>query len=292
VKLPRISVNSILAAVAVIAIDCMVVRSVRSRPRPQIGDLDLIILTSLPMANLLVVGITLLLQWRGRCGPFLPGFVAGGWTALIAYIGLTTLKPDSIDGFLISVFDFLGEQTGCDMTSPAWATFEEVGAPALLGLPLVLVALAGGYLSQKFKRRSGGAPVAGPPHQRLGLGSLLVLLALIGVPALVIEGALRGAVDPKIARLAVGSEAVLSIEESTGWMVELPDKATFLVPNGSKVRVDDDGGPSIAEFANNPIPPRGLWPVFDGRTVRVTLLEGERAGTKTWLYRCYLNPLR
>jgi hypothetical protein len=108
----------------------------------------------------------------------------------------------------------------------------------------------------------------------------------------VIEGALRWAVDPKVARLAVGSEAVFTIEPSTGWLAELPNRTTFLVPNGARVRVDGDEEQSIYNFANNPIAPRGLWPVFDGRTVRVTLLDGKRAGTKTWLYRCYLKPLR
>jgi hypothetical protein len=292
VKLPRLSVNSVLAAVAVIAIDCMVTRSIHSRPRPQVGDLDSVILNSLPMANLLAVGIMLLLLRRARSGPFLLGFVGGGGMALIAYIGLAISKPDSIAGLLEAIFDFLEERSGLDMTPPSWATFEEVGSIALLSLPQVLVALAGGWLTRKIKGRSGGVPVADPPHQRLRLGSLLVMLALVGMPALVIEVTLSWMVDPKVSRLRVGSDAVLWIEQSMGWLVELPDGTTFLVPNGAKVRVDDDGERSVRGFVNNPISPRGPWPVFDGRAVRVTLLEGDGTGMKTWLYRCHLKPLR
>jgi hypothetical protein len=288
VKLPRLSVNAILAAVAVIATDCMVVRSVRGRPQLLTRDFELIVAGSVPMATILAVGLVLLPRRVGRGRRFLLGFEIGGWLALMVYVGLAVARPWIIGDFVDSAFDSLGERTGWDMTSTAWTTAEQVGFPILLLLPQLFVALVGGGLGALIRGDSGTVPAVESPHRRLRLGSLLVLLGLVASPALIVEGWLRWRVDPRSSRLDVGSRAVLDVQGSSGFVGLLPNRPRFVLPNGSEVRVDGDGEPSSV----GPIGPRGSGPLGDMRRVRVTLLDGAEAGSQVSLQRCLLRLIR
>ncbi|HVX60049.1 MAG TPA: hypothetical protein VHC19_05605, partial [Pirellulales bacterium] len=73
-KRVRCSLNSVLAAVVLAAIDCMALRSLHSRPFPLTADIAIVVVSSLPMANLLTIGAFMLLRPSRHRRPFLLGF--------------------------------------------------------------------------------------------------------------------------------------------------------------------------------------------------------------------------
>jgi hypothetical protein len=113
-------------------------------------------------------------------------------------------------------------------------------------------------------------------------------MLLIAAPAVLIEGYLRWAIDPTLARLPVGSRAVVDVRVMNGWRVSIADGSTFLLSNGSQVRVDDDSRPSAISGVRTPSGEQ----LGDHRSVRVTLLDGERTGEPTSVPRQFLRLSR
>ncbi|APW60130.1 hypothetical protein [Paludisphaera borealis] len=282
-KLPRLSVNSVMIVVFAVAVDCMAIRSIRIRPGVLTGALDVLLLGTLPMANILAVVLTRLVWRRDQTRPFRLGFVVVG---LLAVLGTAVgLKP------LLSYLESVLVST----TLGDWLESSEIGAmvvaygviPGLLLLLQLLAALTGGSLARKFAAKVEAAPAVASPR-RLRLGALSTMTILLAAPALVTEGTLRWKIDSMTFRHRVGAKAVIDVKVFNGWRVALRDGSTFLLPNGSEVRVDDDSQPSsLAGIRTSTGEQFG-----DHRAVRVTLLDGEWTGEPTSVPRQLLRAVR
>lgn len=289
-KVPRVSVGAGMAAMIVIAIDCVAMRSINQRPDYATELVKLVVLGTLPMANVLTVGIVRLMRDGRRSTRFLRGFVAAGCGALAAYVACLLLGPNWLwlDWYAVPVLDVISEASGLG-TSPLWADIEEVVlAPFLLLLPQLVVALAGGWVVQKIGRRPVQEPLVAVGSLRGRAAWFAILLIAIMLPALVIEAYLQWTIDSRTARLAPGTIAVLKTREPAGFLIIRPDGSTVLLPNGARVRVDTDSDAVSLARAG----PRGGAGIEDLRRVQVTILDGKEAGQTVDLMRDSLRPVR
>ncbi len=108
------------------------------------------LLGALPMANVLAVGM-LIGQRRPASRPFLLGFEAFGAMALVLFIALATSFPrEVVLPYLTPVLVPIQRTIGDDRPFVMFPIVSVV-AVALLGWPQVAFALAGGFLSRRFK---------------------------------------------------------------------------------------------------------------------------------------------
>jgi hypothetical protein len=111
------------------------------------NKLDVLAIGSLPMANVLAVGVLIGL-WSRKSRPFLLGFEAFGAGALVVYIALVSfcchelVRPYPFR-FQNPVFDTVGR-------SAAHIPIFKFTAAVILGWPQMAFALIGGFLSRKF----------------------------------------------------------------------------------------------------------------------------------------------
>ena len=99
-KIPRISLQSAMAFVIVAAIDCMTLRVIEIAPKPMTGLPTVIALGSLPIANLMVIGLSLKVASKGRWKAFWMGFNITGSVALVGFLGYTIVKPNADELFI------------------------------------------------------------------------------------------------------------------------------------------------------------------------------------------------
>jgi hypothetical protein len=94
VKGPRFRISSVMAFIAVAAIDFVVAMALIGFRTPM--D-DLLLLGALPMANVLFI---IMLRGRGRpeSRPFLPGLEVFGATALVLFVLLASVSPHRVLG--------------------------------------------------------------------------------------------------------------------------------------------------------------------------------------------------
>jgi hypothetical protein len=292
-RIPRVSVQTIMALVIVVAADCLACRAVAIRPGGMTAHFNLILLNSLPMTNLLAIGAAFWIRGRRTFGSFWAGFVGFGlvalvgsnlwlgpilawWETTLTSAGLVAWVGNSAIRELVALYGLLA---------------------AVLAFPQVLVASIGGGLNRLIGMRSTWpAEVAGPRRQVAALGAMV---ALVVFPALSVDAYLRLTVDRKIARLPVNSEAVVIDEQVQKMLALLPPtrpgmSAIFAIgaapplPNGTRVRVESDAESSIVQGVQDS---RGGAPSFgDYRIVRAILLDGDQQGKPVELPRCALNP--
>jgi hypothetical protein len=279
--LPQFSITSALAIVFIVAVDCAAIRSVRTRPDGLVGLAEIILFGTLPMANLLATTITARVQRRGMTFSFLVGFTLVGLSAIGATI--LGMKPGLIQ--LEQVLMWSGAARWLPASPDRARLVAFLAIPILLFVFQVLVALAGGWLSSRLLRLGGIVSDAESPPRRLAGAALFSFVILAAVPAIAVEGILRWKIDPMTARSPVGTVSVVDVEVMRGWHVTLEDGSTVLVPNGTRVRIDDDSQPS--EFAGIRTPQGEKF--GDHRSVQVTLLSGERTGASTWVPRQILR---
>jgi hypothetical protein len=292
-KIPRVSITSVMAAVVVVAIDCMTIQSVDLHLDPPTRILTLIVLGALPMANVLAIGITLLIRGRGQSRPFLMGFDAAGAVALLGWIGYTIARPDQVLvylGELEPMMIFAGRITGLGQ-SPAWNTAMIVGfVPALLLVLELILGIAGGLLVWRFRRRAEASPVEGSAARPISIGSLLALVFVVAIPSMAVEGVRRTIILPMNARLNVGSEAVVDLKIMKEIVVKLSNGPALKIPDGAKVRIEGDEAPISP--GGIMVAPSNEMMSGDLREVQVTLLDGPGTGGSTTFSRMFLRPRR
>jgi hypothetical protein len=167
VRAPRFCIAWLMVAVAIAAIDFAAIRALLGlgaslvRGLLLVGALaslvwGLLLVGALPMANMLIVGI-LIARQRVKSRPFLLGFEVFGVIALALYIYLATSSPLSplsargpIESYLLLVFDPLNAVIGSYHPFVRSAIQLFVGVLMLIG-PQLVFALAGGFLSRRFK---------------------------------------------------------------------------------------------------------------------------------------------
>jgi hypothetical protein len=282
-KRPRLSLGSVLIVVFAVAADCVAMRSVHDRPMMDQGAFEIRLMLTLPMANLLAVVLASLI-WGGRTPrAFRVGFIVGGALAAAVTFGGTRPALDWLESILQSTA--FGAWLAASPTRGM--AFGYVVLPGLALLFQVLAAAALGRLAKAIAPRAETLACDDAPR-RWKLAQPLTAMLLIAAPAVLIEGYQRWTIDPTLARLPAGSKAVVDIRVMNGWRVSIGDGSTFLLSNGSEVEVDEDSQPSVvAGVASS----RGEQ-FGDHRSVRVTLLDGERAGQPTSVPRQFLRSVR
>jgi hypothetical protein len=283
-KLPAITIRGVLLAVVVAAIDCAIVRSILARGEQAVWLLKIVV-GALPFATILAVG--LLLGLRGRRHSFWVGFELAGGIALAALVAAGYSRPNELNSVVDPVLDRIGEAIGRglgidllaseDVTYPYVEVF--VIAPLLVTVSLAAVATAGGLLGRWLRVRIAFERFAGRPR-RPALVAALWLLVFFALPGVGIEGFLRRTFDPYAARLGVGKLAVLDDAFSNGFPAQFEDGSATVLPNGTRLRVEDDTQPD------------SFQPNAEVRALHVTVLDGDSKGKLTFLPRSFLRPLR
>ena len=280
--LPRISVGTFMTGLCVVALDCVVFRSFGARPNGLPRPLLFAVMATLPMANVLAFAIARLLgdRGRGRVRWGLAGFVIGGSVALT-----TTLLGGR---FCLARLETALTGTSLAIWIETILETSPYGQPIVISvivglLPFLLqvvVALACSGIGQKLAK----APVSLPTTSaRPALRVTIVALLLAAIPAVLVEAHLRTTVDPHLTRLAVGSAATFHIGLFD--MYRIPKCSPVIALVGSKVRVEQDDEPNVIEQI---LTGKSLR-IRDRRQVKVTFLDGPRAGESTALPHCYLN---
>jgi hypothetical protein len=314
-KLLGVSLGAIMALVVVIALDCMIIRSVSSRPEPLTHTLLIILLGSLPMGHLMAVIVALLARGAGRARPFLLGFLSCGLLAVFS----TIIWQESILASLEWAVEFIPWWEDLSESLELWskslpetimiAVVVSIWAILMLSIQLVPT-LAGGWLTHILWKRRSPALVVELPRYRPRIAPAWIVVILLAIPALTVEGYLRWKVDTKITRRPVGSVAVVDLARGknfpsppgnpppliTGMGDQIPSGSPLVALNGARARVERDDDPSkislvTYSWADQSID-HGNVHVNDHRLVRVTLLDGIRAGEAISLPYCYLRPIR
>jgi hypothetical protein len=152
---PRFSIAGLMAIVVLAALDCAAFRALTG-PRNGLAG-NLFAYGVLPMANILAFGLPPLPGWRpgrGELHPFWGGFEVFGWAALLLSSAGAILTPGLMASYTETVLGPLGpafDRMGYDPQSPAWLLAEALVLGSVLLLPLLLVALLGGWLSSRFR---------------------------------------------------------------------------------------------------------------------------------------------
>ncbi len=283
-ELPRVSVRSIMMILIVVALDCVVYRSIATRPDSLTRNYWEIALATVPMVNLLAVVIARLARGRLRDWPFGLGFALGGWIAVLTTIFAVDPALDWIDSSL--------ESTSFGRWLEAVPIRIEVAFHTILVVPSFLsqftIAMITGNLARWFALRHVTRAEAERPVRGGYSRSLALLLILASLPALAIERTLRAKVDPLIVRRSTGSKAIVNINPNE-FTPGLVAKGSFLEKvAGNKVRVENDNCPTIPQFARTT---RGTTCFNDLRAVEITFLEGENSGKTASLPYCFLQPI-
>ena len=285
-KLPRVSTRSIMIVLIVVAVDCVIYRSFSTRSRFLAGDLIAYPFATLPMANLVAVLIALVVRDGAKFRPFGLGFALGGVVALV--VTCLGMKP---------ALYAVGNNAAISSGLNAWASVSQAReliaqggllmvAPFLLQL---MLALAGGQVGKSLTARLGSIAVAIPKASgRSVIWSFVALTLLLLFPALIVEGYFRRNLDSLLARRSAGENLAVTLQNPLGQFVALPRGSNLQQIVGSKARVEQDADSSLIEIWATP---NGDI-ICDRRPVRVTLLDGERAGESLQVPYCYLRPVR
>ena len=132
-----------MALVAILAVDSTALRSFL------VGGLEGFLVIGLGLQ----VGLLCMIASHGSVRRFWIGFEASGLLAMIAYVGLAMLAPESMDLFFINGMNFLARQVPSAVVQQIIVEEQSetlttilMLQEALLGLPQLLVALSGGVL--------------------------------------------------------------------------------------------------------------------------------------------------
>ena len=145
-RLPRFRIAWIMLAVAIVALDFAAVRAMLDYP-----EIGLLVLGTLPMANLLIVGTPLVAQECPESRPFLLGFGAFAAMALDLFVAVASFDQDGnglISSYLALLLVPMDGVIGQDRPLSPLECFVIM---VMLAWPQVAFALIGGFLSQRFK---------------------------------------------------------------------------------------------------------------------------------------------
>jgi hypothetical protein len=153
---PLFSIAEMMVVVAVVAVDCLVMRA----RQPALTHI-FVALGGLPMQIALVTGLLLMSRRRRRMEmqlPFLVGFEVVGWICLLIYFALCFQAAPSINMHLGNTLNPLLNATGLErFSTPDWII--RVGlAMAFLTVPQLAAALVGGWISQRQWRETYPEP--------------------------------------------------------------------------------------------------------------------------------------
>ena len=142
----RFSISSLMAVVLVIALDCVGVNTFMVRPLFRVNLSELILFGTLPMANILAVGLIRLWADRngqGRTRPLLVGFEFCGLVTLYFFVICAALATDSFHDAVGDILRSLSIRPGDRLFL--------ISAVAILLLPQLAFASFGGWLVRNYR---------------------------------------------------------------------------------------------------------------------------------------------
>jgi hypothetical protein len=156
VKMPRFRVSWLMAVVALAALNFAALREMFDFQTGQ-----LLAVGALPMVNVLAVG---LLTARHRPGtrPFLLGFEAFGVMALALYVVASFVNDQFWTPYVGPVIGLVDKTIGMDRPYVFFPIVYCV-AVSMLGLPQLVFALIGGWLSRQYRIVITKRPAPTPP---------------------------------------------------------------------------------------------------------------------------------
>ncbi len=159
-RLPSFSIAEMTAIVAIVALDCPVIRVANSVPA-----IPLFVLGGLPMQFVLVIGLLVVLERRRRMqesSPFLLGFEIFGSIGHLIYVAFCVRAALSIDTHLVKILTPLLNTTGFKRFSAPDMVVRIILGLSYLAGPQLAIALAGGWIRQPSRKRIDSEPV--PVH--------------------------------------------------------------------------------------------------------------------------------
>ncbi len=158
------SIAEMMAIVAIVALDCLVIRVGRS---PQSGPY--LIFGGLPLQIALVIGLFIMIRRRTPMDkplPFLFGFEAVGWTSHLIYVAACVQAATSIDSYVVDIVSLVVDTLNALLGATKVRPNPTVGFIAVLGLvtscltaPQLAMALVGGWISQRWSKQTHPEPV-------------------------------------------------------------------------------------------------------------------------------------
>jgi hypothetical protein len=148
VGVPRFRIAWMMAFIAIAALDFGAIRALL---RFNSIAAELLLVGTLPMANVLAVGI-LVGQWRPGSRPFLLGFEAFGAMALAVYAALSVYHDGAPVAAYAELYNGSWWETIINRLPPfAFAPTRIFLLVVILSGPQVVFALIGGFLSRKYR---------------------------------------------------------------------------------------------------------------------------------------------
>lgn len=144
-NVPRFRIASIMVVVAIVALDFGMIRALSVVQR---GPYVLLVLGALPMANVLPV-IMLIGERRRENRPFRLGFVSFGAMALAVFVAVTWFLPHEMAILFTPLLDYVVKTIGSGRPLLSVAV-QALALVVTVGLPQVVFALIGGFVSRKF----------------------------------------------------------------------------------------------------------------------------------------------
>jgi hypothetical protein len=156
-KRPSFSIAEMMAIIAIVALDCLLIRA-----KQHSVTILFLVLGGSPMQIALMLGLLLMFRRRGRMekpNSFLIGFEVVGWLCLLIYVVLCFQVSRSIDRHLGDTLGPLLLVTGFrHFSMPDWII--RVGlAMSYLTIPQLTIALVGGWISERWSKRTHPGPV-------------------------------------------------------------------------------------------------------------------------------------
>jgi hypothetical protein len=159
VRLPSFSIAEMMAIVAVVALDCLVIRVASSHPA-----FPYLILGGLPMQSALVIGLLVMFQRRRRMEkpfPFLIGFEVVGWIGHLIYVILCfQIGARSIDRHLGETLSPLLRATGFPRFSTPDMIYRFILIMAYVAAPQLAATLVAGWISQRWSKQTHSEPAS------------------------------------------------------------------------------------------------------------------------------------
>ena len=125
-KLPRFSISNLMAVVLIVAQEFGLGKAIASPPFFRMPLTEVLIFGCFPMANILAIGLAVLLVGRNDPGPRRPGlvgFVAFGLAAWLALLACSFLAPQATHDSIRPVLDATGMTPGLALLLFAMALF-------------------------------------------------------------------------------------------------------------------------------------------------------------------------
>jgi hypothetical protein len=146
---PHTSIARLMLVIAILAFSCGALGSVLNG-RPMFG-LDLCLHTGLIPSVTILIGLSPTAVRRRRSRPFIAGFVAAGWSAVMVYIGCCRMFPTAM---AVPVLYYVNEIEPRLMNADTFELYSVslLARGTIMAVPQLIIAFAGGSLARVAAR--------------------------------------------------------------------------------------------------------------------------------------------